>query len=190
MTTTSAPVKRMAWDQRKAMILRTARSVLERDGIERFSLEQVAREAGVAATLPRHYFFSRDGLLVAALIDLLHEITDVLLVADPALTLEERLRAYIEQLARNPWSHSIWLASARVHPEVDEHSRQTRRRLIEASFRRPWDDLAPDERVAMSGWIGYVDGAVMQWIEEGAEDQQMLLTVLLDGAKRHGVVGA
>ena len=75
----------MAHDARKAQILHAAQRVRARDGTDRFSLEQVAREAGVALRLPRHYFQSSDGLLAAALIDAAHEITDVLIAPAPTL---------------------------------------------------------------------------------------------------------
>ena len=163
--------------------------VLARDGIDRFSLEQVAREAGVALILPRHYYKSRDGLLAAALIDAVYETTEVLVARDRALTLEDRWRAYIGHLADNAWGHEVWLRSEFVHPDVDEVVRDIRRRTIEGSFQRRWDDMTPHEQLAFSGWVGYVEAAVAEWIKQGAQDQELLLEVMLDGAKRLGVSG-
>ena len=188
MANVSTP-RRMPADARKAQILDAAKRLLARDGIDRFSLEEVAREAGVALTLPRHYFDGRDGLLAAALIDAVSETTEVLVVRAPNLTLEDRWRAYIGHLAENAWGHEIWLRSAYVHTDVDRVVREIRRRLIEGSFQRRWDDMTPHEQLAFSGWVGYVEASVAEWIRQGAQDQELLLQVMLEGAERLGVRG-
>jgi AcrR family transcriptional regulator len=180
---------RMAPDARRAQILQAARRVLVRDGIDRFSLEQVAREADVALTLPRHYFQSTDGLLAAALIDAIYEITDVLTAPAPNSSLEDRWRAYIANLANDKWGHELWLRSAYIDHDVNTVVQDIRRRMIEGSFQRHWDDMTPREQLAYSGWVGYVEAAVAEWIKQGAQDQQLLLDVMLDGAKRLGVRG-
>jgi AcrR family transcriptional regulator len=176
--------RRMAPEDRRAQLLGAARSVLARDGLERFSLEDVAREAGVALTLPRHYFESRDGLLVAVLLGVLHELTDPLIAPDPPLPMDQRLRIYIGHLAENTWGHALWLKSANLHPDLDAAARAIRRRLIEASYGRRWEDMTPEEQLKCSGWLGYVNAVVAEWIEQGAEDQEQLLAAILDGAWR------
>jgi AcrR family transcriptional regulator len=175
--------------RRRAHLLDAARVVLARDGLERFSLEAVAREAGVAATLPRHYFTSRDGLLIATAIEVIQDITSVLTVGDPALGLADRLRAYVDKLADNPWAHTVWLGAAHLHPELETAVNRIHRRLAEISFGRRWQDMSKAERLAASGWIGYANGAIAQWIEQGATDRQALLDALLDAARRLGVMG-
>jgi AcrR family transcriptional regulator len=175
--------------ERKRQILDAARVVLSRDGLERFSLEAVARQAGVAATLPRHYFESRDGLLIATAIEVITELTNVLTVADPSRPLPFRLRAYIDMLAENPWAHLVWMRAPNLHPELDEVVQRIHRRLVEISFGRRWEALDDYERIVASGWIGYANAAVSQWIEQGADDEELLLRALLEGARRHDVNG-
>jgi hypothetical protein len=76
-----------------------------------------------------------------------------------------------------------------VHADVDTVVRKIRRRLIEGSFQRRWDDMMPQEQLAFSGWVGYVEASVVEWIRQGAQDQELLLQVMLDGAERLGVRG-
>jgi AcrR family transcriptional regulator len=189
MASSPTPTKRMEPAQRRGQILEVARVVLSRDGLDRFSLEAVAREAGVAATLPRHYFESRDGLLIATAIEVIEELTNELTVSDPERPLADRLRAYVDLLAENPWAHLVWMRAPNLHPELDEVVRRIHRRLVEISFGRRWDALSDYERIVASGWIGYANASVSQWIEQGAEDKEVLLRALLEGARRHEVNG-
>jgi AcrR family transcriptional regulator len=185
---TERAARRLPPEERSAQILAAARRVLTRDGITRFSLEAVAREAGVAATLPRHYFESRDGLLAAALLDVLQEFTEMLTVPGPDLP--DRLRAYIAHLAQNAWGHALWVNSANLSPDVDEAFSAVRRQMIEGAYRRRWEDMTPLEQLTASGFIGYFNDVVTAWLEQGADDQELVVSALLDGARRLGVKGA
>jgi AcrR family transcriptional regulator len=190
MATNEQTIKRMSADQRRAHILRAARAVLARDGVDRFSLEEVAREAGVAATLPRHYFESRDRLLAAAMNELTLEVVEPLVRPDPALTLAERFRIYVRQINEVRWGHSIWIRAASVDPDVGAAAGDLRRRMVSLSFGRPWEELSPAEQLRGAGWTGYFTAAVAEWIEQQSDDQEVLIDALLDGARRFGVRGA
>lgn len=184
------PARRLSADQRRAQILEAAKRVLERDGLNRFSLEGVAREAGVAATLPRHYFDSRDRLLAAVVNDLTPQIVEPLLRRDPSLSLEERYRLYIQVVGRNRWAHGLWHRAEAVHPDLARSARKLRRLFVSMSFGRSWKELSTEEQLRGAGWVGFVSAAVTEWMELGLKDEELLLTVLLDEARRFGVVGA
>jgi len=187
---TEGPARRLSADQRRAQILEAATRVLERDGLDRFSLEGVAREAGVAATLPRHYFDSRDRLLAAVVNELTPQVVEPLLRRDPSLSFEDRHRLYIQTVARTPWAHGLWHRAEAVHPDLARSARKLRRLLISLTFGRPWKDLSAEEQLRGAGWIGFVSAAVTEWMEQGRKDEEVLLQVLLDGARRFGVRGA
>ena len=182
--------RRLPADKRRAQILDAARVVLARDGVDRFSLEEVAREAGVAATLPRHYFESRDRLLAAAVNALTLDVVEPLLRPDPALTLAERFRMYIRRISELRWGYAMWLRAQSVHPDVEAAAVDLRRRLTSLSFGRPWEELSTVEQLQGAGWVGYFTAAVAEWIEQESDDPEVLLEALLDGARRLGVRGA
>ncbi len=182
--------RRLPPDRRRAQILQAAKLVLARDGVDRFSLEEVAREAGIAATLPRHYFESRVGLLAAAINALTLDVIEPLLRPDPTLALAERFRMYIRQISELRWGHTMWLRAESVHPDVEAAARDLRRRLTSLSFGLPWEELSTAEQLHGAGWIGYFTAAVAEWIEQESDDQELLLEVLLEGARRFGVRGA
>jgi AcrR family transcriptional regulator len=182
--------RRLPPDERRAQILEAATRVLARDGIARFSLEGAAREAGIAPTLPRHYFESRDQLLAAVVNQITPQVVEPLLRPDPSLSLEDRYRAYIERVRELPWAHGLWQRAEAVHPDLDEAAGKLRRLFVAASYATPWKDLSSEQQYEGVGWIGFFTMAVTEWLEQGGEDEEALLAVLLDAARRFGVRGA
>jgi AcrR family transcriptional regulator len=187
---TKTPKKRLPPDQRRAQILDAATRVLAREGIARFSLEGAAREAGIAPTLPRHYFESRDQLLAAVVNEITPQVVEPLLRPDPAMSLEDRYREYIERVRKLPWAHGLWQRAEAVHPDLETAAEKLRRLFVALSYGTPWKELSPEQQFEGVGWIGFFTMAVTEWLEQGGEDEQVLLTVLLDAARRFGVRGA
>jgi AcrR family transcriptional regulator len=156
--------KRLAGDERKARILEATIRLLERKGLDGFSLDAVAREAGVALSLPRHYFGGYRDLLKAATEDLLRDVETILLSREVKTPLPERFAAYLDILRRNPWGHEVWMRSAQVHPGVDAIVRRARRRMAEGMYRKPWGKLSRREQFDARGRIGYVEALVGDWL--------------------------
>lgn len=181
--------RRLPADRRRAQILDAAVRVMARDGVERFSLEEVAREAGVAATLPRHYFKSRIGLLAAAVSELSPRVLEPLLRRDESLSLEGRFRLYLQRIDKFHWAHGLWEQAEAVHPELEAEVVKLRRLLVGLSFGRPWDELSPAEQLRGVGWIGFFSAAVTEWIRQGRRDADVAVQVLLDGARRFELPG-
>ena len=177
---------RMCAGDRRAHILRAARVVLARDGIDRFSLEEVAREADVAATLPRHYFRSRDGLLSATVAAVIDDLATSLTAPDPALDAHDRIEAYVMRLVNEPWSHAIWKRAHDLHPDIHAHLREIARRIAGLVVGRSWAEMSPAEQLRASGWVGYATAAVTVWFEQDRDDPQVLIDALRDGADRLG----
>ncbi len=171
--------KRLPPDQRMAGILRAATQLLASKGVEGFSLEAVARQAGVALSLPRHYFGGTRDLLKAATEDLLKEVETTLLSRDVKLSLQQRFAAYLDLLARNPWGHHVWTRSAEIHPEVDGVVRRARRRMAQSMYRRPWNELTRREQFDARGRIGYVEAVVFDWLERGAKDRDIVVDLIV-----------
>jgi AcrR family transcriptional regulator len=171
--------KRLPPALRKAAILSAAMNLLKREGLEGFSLEAVARDAGVAATLPRHYFGSSSDLLKAATKDVLKEVEHVLLDRDLHLKLESRLGAYLEILRKHPWGHEVWVRAGNLHTDIDTVVRRARRRMAEARYTRPWKELTAREQYFALGQIGFIEAVVSEWIKRGMTDTEVVIRTLL-----------
>ncbi len=176
--------KRLAPALRKAGLLSAAINLLNREGLEGFSLEAVAREAGVAATLPRHYFGSSSDLLKAATNDVVKDVERVLLSRDLHLKLESRLANYLEILRKQPWAHRLWVRSADLHPQINAVVRRARRRMAENMYQRPWKELTEQQQYEALGKIGFIEAVVTECLERGVAGTDVGIKVLMAAFRR------
>lgn len=185
-----ASPKRLPPEERSAAILQAAQALLQRSGLQGFSLEAVAREAGVALSLPRHYFGGYRELLKAATEDLLREVERTMLDRRSKTPLLQRFTAYLDILSRNPWAHEIWMRSAETHPEVDALVRNARLRMAEGMYRRPWTQLSLREQYDARGRIGYVEAIVTDWLERGEVDKETVVDLIVRVISEPAAVGS
>lgn len=171
--------KRLDPEERKAAILQSAKALLSREGLDGFSLEAVAREAGVALSLPRHYFGSYRDLLKAATEDVLKHVETLMLDRTLTLSFEARFSAYLEVLEKNPWGHVVWMRSAELHPDIHAVVRNARTRMGEAMYRRPWDQLSLREQLDARGRIGYIEAIVSEWHDQGFAHRELFVDLIV-----------
>lgn len=79
-------------DLRRAL-LDAAEAVIAERGVDRFSLREAARRAGVSAAAPAHHFGDARGLLTALATEAFLRFGDALEAADPGGSREQRIRA-------------------------------------------------------------------------------------------------
>jgi AcrR family transcriptional regulator len=170
--------RRLPPDVRKATILRATVDVLERHGLDGFSVEAVAREAGVAKSLPRHYFGSYEGLLTAAVELVLQQIEETLLAFDLSRPMKMRVSAYLTVLSKGPWGHKVWMRSAEFGPDIEGIVRESRRRISEAMYRKTWQKLTKRERIEARGRIGYIEAVVAEFLDDAAEEYETFVDLI------------
>jgi AcrR family transcriptional regulator len=170
--------RRLSPDARKAQILKAASDLLSESGLNNFSLEAVARQAGVAATLPRYYFGSTEELLKAAAQDILCQVEKVFLTPEPGMAITDRFTLYLSTLETVPWGHDVWMRAADLHPDLEAIVKTARRHMIEGVYGRAWSELDPVERYEGRGRIGYIEAVVAEWIEHGMKDTPMVVDIL------------
>ncbi|WP_185266618.1 TetR/AcrR family transcriptional regulator [Halopseudomonas xiamenensis] len=178
----SAATRRLSPEARKAQILKTARRILSQSGLNGFSLEAVAREAGVAATLPRYYFGSTDDLLRAATQDIMGEVEKVLLGNGSKEPMRNRFSSYLQIMKDAPWGHEVWMRASELHADLDSLVQSSRRHMVESMYGRPWSELDLLERLDGRGRIGYIEAVVSQWIEQGMGDVELVADILTGAA--------
>jgi AcrR family transcriptional regulator len=164
-------------------ILRAAQRLLAKAGLKGFSLEAVAREAGVAASLPRHYFGGTYDLMKATTEDILKEVENVLLGQKPELPLRSRFASYLEILGRAPWGHEVWVRARELHPSLNSIVHKSRRRMMETMYGRPWNALSSREQIDARGRIGYIEAVVSDWLDQGMKDSEPVLEALVRTAR-------
>jgi AcrR family transcriptional regulator len=74
-------------------LLEAAEALIAERGVDRFSLRETARRAGVSAAAPSHHFRDARGLLTALAADAFRSFGDALEASDPGGARERRIRA-------------------------------------------------------------------------------------------------
>jgi len=109
----------------KSVLLKAALKLIEKIGVERFTLREVARKAGVSHNAPYRHFPSKESLIAALATDSFRQLHETLRAAvehvtEPSARLEEAARAYLRFALKNPSRFNIMFHSAfdrRAYPE-------------------------------------------------------------------------
>ena len=167
--------------------------VFSRRAYDEVSVDDVAAQAGISKGLLYHYFATKRDFYV----ETVREVAARLLVStapDPAQPppeqLEAGLRAYLEFARRHgPVYASLMRGGVGADREVTrvmEHAREALvDRITDAIRGLPGaptsPGLGPMLRLAMRGWIGFVESTCLEWIvkREPAPEQLLALWVSL-----------
>jgi AcrR family transcriptional regulator len=125
-----------ATEKRERVIEAAARSLREDAGIANFSMDAVAKAAGVTRLTVYHQFGSRQGLLEAVFDDIarqggLHQIADAMALSDPHAALDRLVEIFCAFWNRDPAVGRLHEAMA-TDPEFAEAliERNERRRKV------------------------------------------------------------
>lgn len=133
------------------------------------SMAAVAEAAGVSKPLLYHYFSTKSDLYLAAV----RMAADELRVAtrpDPTLPIESRLLealgAHIDWIDENALAYRAILqggiSSDRDVQAIVDRSRSDVVSGLAEAFRS--SDLDPAQRIALRGWVGFLEGACLDWL--------------------------
>ncbi|HUR85258.1 MAG TPA: TetR/AcrR family transcriptional regulator [Solirubrobacteraceae bacterium] len=174
--------RRMQNDERRAQLLERATQLFGEHGYDALSMSQLAREAEISKALLYHYFPSKRRLFEAALeagaLEL-RERTQPDPDRPPAEQLAATLDAFLSWVQERPRAYAKLLESAGAR-EVRETMAQVRAEtagrilagLGPAGGR-------PATRAAVFGWLAFLDGAILDWIEHGDMTREELHGMLL-----------
>lgn len=184
----SATRTRMSREQRRAQLLELGMQAVMESSFDEVSVEQVADAAGISRGLLFHYFPTRRDFLVAIARAGAQQLLDVT-APDPALDPLAQLRvgmaAYISYIVdRRDAYVSLVRGAAGGDPAMLEVVRDTRHRIVERML--DGVGIAPADaparlRIALHGWLGFVEEATIAWLEEPAAPPRQ---ALLDTCER------
>jgi len=174
--------RRLQNDERRSLLLEHATTLFAEHGYDGLSMSQLAREAQISKALLYHYFPSKRRLFEAALADGAEELRERT-EPDPALPPVEQLSAaldaFLQWVGERPGAYSTLLESA-GSGEVRHVMAQVR----STTAARILDGLGPDAarpatRTAVNGWLGFLDGAILDWIAHDDLSREELHGMLL-----------
>ena len=175
---------RLEADARRRQLLELGADLFARHGYERLSMARIAREAGISKALLFHYFPSKQAYFAATLEQAaaeLAETTEPDPDKPPLEQLASSLDAYLRWVERHAAAYEKLIRSVGAVPEVRELVERVRDETAERILAgiTPGSPPEPALRAAVRGWLWFMDGAVLDWIEHRDMDRERLHDLLL-----------
>jgi AcrR family transcriptional regulator len=174
---------RLSPADRRARLLALALRMFTERPYDDFSMDEVAEEAGVSKGLLYHYFPSKRELYREALRAASAELLAVV-ETDRDLPRAERLdsavRAYLTYVRDHaPAYRGLLRGGIGTDPEVAAVAEQVRKAMRERVLTGLGIDRPrPRLRLAVTGWIGMVEAASLDWLERSDVSLEELVRLL------------
>jgi AcrR family transcriptional regulator len=178
--------RRLDVDERRQQLLERGAELFTSHPYDKLSMSKIAAEAGISKGLLYHYFPSKQAFFEATLsawAEQLRERTEPDPDLPPVEQLQHSLDGFLSMVEENAVAYRNLMQSATV-PEIRDLIEEVRRRTAERILGGLYAEEAPPKaRIAVSGWLWFMDGACLDWIEhrdvERAELRDLLLGVLM-----------
>jgi AcrR family transcriptional regulator len=179
--------RRLDVDERRRQLLEQGAELFTTHRYDELSMSRIAAAMGISKSLLYHYFPSKRAFFeetLGAWAEELRARTE----PDPDLTPAEQLaaglEAFLSLVEENAGAYRNLMGSATGVPEIRDLIDEVRQRTAERILAGLYPDGAPPKaRTAVSGWLWFMDGACLNWVEhrdfEHRELRDLLLGVLL-----------
>ena len=175
--------RRLDVDERRRQLLERGGELFTTHPYDELSMSKIAAEAGISKALLYHYFPSKRAFFeetLSAWAELLRERTE----PDPELPAIEQLKgslgAFLSLIEENAVAYRNLMDSATGVPEIrdliDRVRRLTAQRILDELYPA---GAPPKARTAVNGWLWFMDGACLNWIENGDVEREELRDLLL-----------
>ena len=161
---------RMQVDERRRQLLDAGAELFAKHSFEEISMRELAEAAGVSKPLLYHYFPSKIDLFKAAVSEKAEELQRLIEPSSdrPAIEqLSQVLDSYLAWIEDNAQTWSKLLQSAATLPEARELVEGFRQRTMDLILAQLTEGRKPRPalRIAIKGWLGYMDAAILDWTE-------------------------
>jgi AcrR family transcriptional regulator len=179
-----AAFRRLDVDERRRQLLRLGRELFAEHPYDELSMRKIAKAAGITHPLLYRYFPSKQAYFRAALEQAAEDLRERT-APDPSLPpwdqLVAGLEGFLAMIDENPGAYRQLLRSLASAPEVreliDDVRDTTSRRILEGLF--PDQPIPPKARAAVRGWLWYMDGVLLDWIDHRDMDRDEVRDLML-----------
>lgn len=176
---------RLGVDERRRQLLDLGAELFTSHTYTELSMAAIAREAGISKALLYHYFPSKQEFFRQTLAQQA-EALQAQIAPDaqlaPAEQLTRSLDAYLGWIDEHAAAYRKLLQTALSVPEVgalvEEVRSATTQRILDG-VTPPGEQPPPAARTAVRGWLWFMDGACLDWIEHREVDRGQVLGLLL-----------
>jgi len=179
--------RRLDVDERRRQLLEKGAELFTSHRYDELSMSKIAKEVGISKALLYHYFPSKQAYFeetLSAWAEQLRVQTEPNPGLPPVEQLKGSVEAFLGLVEENATAYRNLIQSAAAVPEIrdliEEVRRKTAQRILDGLYP---DGAPPKARTAVSGWLWFMDGACLNWIEhrdiERDELRDLLLGVLM-----------
>ena len=179
---------RLDVDERRSQLLEVGTELFSKHSYEELSMARIAREAGISKALLYHYFPSKEEFFKAALAEAATELAQRT-APDESLAPEEQLRAstraFVDWIGERGEAYMKLLQSVGAVPEL----RETMTGIRDFTSARILDGLVPEaertpaKRAAVRGWLWFMDGVLLDWIQHRDRDTAAVADGLVESLR-------
>jgi AcrR family transcriptional regulator len=175
--------RRLQAKERRRQLLERGAELFALHSYDEISMREIARELGISKPLLYHYFPSKRAFFQATLAQAAEELR-VRTEPDPALPPLDQLRGsletFLELIDENTLAYRKLMQGVNSVPEVrelvEEVRMKTAARILEGLYP---SGVSPKARAAVHGWLWFMDGACLNWIEHRDLSRDELRDLLL-----------
>jgi AcrR family transcriptional regulator len=175
--------RRLDVDERRRQLLERGAELFTAHPYDELSMNKIAAEVGISKALLYHYFPSKQAYFEATLgawAEQLRERTAPDLDLPPVEQLTKSLDAFLSMVGENAVADRNLMQSAtgvaEIRDLIEEVRRATAQRILDGLYP---NGAPPKARTAVSGWLWFMDGACLNWIEHSDVEREELRDLLL-----------
>ncbi|HEY2180492.1 MAG TPA: TetR/AcrR family transcriptional regulator [Solirubrobacteraceae bacterium] len=175
---------RLQVDERRRQLIDAGSTLFAEYSFEEISMRQIAEAAGVSKALLYHYFPNKIELFKAAIQEHagdLQRITEPSGQGTPIDQLSESLDGYLAWIERNAVTWAKLVQSATALPEAREVVQSFRAATLQNIVVRLTGTRSPPPalRTTLQGWLGYIDAAILDWVDNRDLTREQLRDLLV-----------
>lgn len=180
----SSARRRLSVDERRQELLRACLELIGRRPWDEVSMTDIARAAGASKPLLYHYFPTKSDLYLAAVQAAAEELRAVTTPSQdlpPRQALERSLEAHLDWIEANADAYRAVLqgglsSDVNVQAIIEESRADVVARLARGyGVRR----LTAAQRTVLRGWVGFLEGATVDWLETKDLPKAHLVRILM-----------
>jgi AcrR family transcriptional regulator len=175
---------RLQVDERRRLLIDAGSSLFAEHAFEEISMREIAEAAGVSKALLYHYFPNKTELFKAAVQERAGELQRVIEPhgdGTPIEQLTESLDGYLMWIEHNAQAWAKLMQSASAIPEARDAVAGFREATLQRILSRLTGGHAPRPalRTALQGWLGYIDAAILDWVDNNDVTREQLRELLV-----------
>jgi len=175
---------RLEVDERRRQLLEAGTALFAEHAFEEISMREIAEGAGVSKALLYHYFPSKTDLFKAAVQEAAGELQRLIEPSGEGAAVQQlatSLDAYLGWIEDNARTWAKLMQSASTLAEARELVERFRSRTMEMMLAELTGERGPRPalRNAVNGWLGYMDAAILDWVQTKDLRREQLREMLL-----------